>query len=258
MKHISYEVKNGVAVIKFNRPEKMNSLTLQMYQDLGDAFKKARADDEVAACILTGEGKKAFCVGADLTESIPYLGQGHYIDEWDSAHLKHVDMYKPVICAVNGHCMGGGFEIMLASDIRVASSEAMFALPEVSLGIVPAGGTLARLARQIPYVRAMELILMGEKISAQTAFDYGILNHVVDPDAVMEKAMEIAQRFCGLSTTAVQTAKESVLKLREIPLEQAFETEALLGYKAFTSEDAKEGLLAFCDKRKPNFPSKKW
>ena len=135
MKNISYEVKDGIAVIKFNRPEKLNSLTLQMYEDLGEAFKKAQADNQVAACILTGAGEKAFCVGADLTESIPYLGQGHYIDEWDPAHLKHVDMYKPVICAVNGHCMGGGFEIMLASDIRVASSEATFALPEVSLEI---------------------------------------------------------------------------------------------------------------------------
>ncbi|MCI9476289.1 MAG: enoyl-CoA hydratase/isomerase family protein [Emergencia sp.] len=258
MKNISYEVKDGIAVIKFNRPEKLNSLTLQMYEDLGEAFKKAQADNQVAACILTGAGEKAFCVGADLTESIPYLGQGHYIDEWDPAHLKHVDMYKPVICAVNGHCMGGGFEIMLASDIRVASSEATFALPEVSLGIVPAGGTLARLARQIPYIRAMELILMGEKISAKTALDYGVLNHVVAPKDVMDKAMEIAKKFCTLSTTAVQTAKESVLKLREIPLEQAFETEALLGYKAFTSEDAKEGLAAFYDKRKPEFPSRKW
>ena len=147
---------------------------------------------------------------------------------------------------------------MLASDIRVASSEATFALPEVSLGIVPAGGTLARLARQIPYIRAKELILMGEKISAKTALDYGVLNHVVAPKDVMDKAMEIAKKFCTLSTTAVQTAKESVLKLREIPLEQAFETEALLGYKAFTSEDAKEGLAAFYDKRKPEFPSRKW
>ena len=154
--------------------------------------------------------------------------------------------------------VGGGFEIMLASDIRVASSQAVFALPEVSLGIVPAGGTLVRLARQIPYIRAMELILMGEKISAKTALDYGVLNHVVAPKDVMDKAMEIAKKFCTLSTTAVQTAKESVLKLREIPLEQAFETEALLGYKAFTSEDAKEGLASFYDKRKPEFPSRKW
>ena len=255
---ISYEVKDGIAVIWFNRPEKLNTLTLQMYQDLGEAFEKAQKDDHVAVCILTGTGEKAFCVGADLTESIPYLGQGHYIDEWDAAHLKHSRLFKPLICAVNGLCMGGGFEIMLASDIRVASSQAVFALPEVSLGIVPAGGTLVRLARQIPYVRAMELILSGERIDAQKALDYGLLNAVVPPEQVMEKAMEMAKKLCACSTRAVQTAKESVLKLREMPAEQAFETEALLGYKAFTSEDAKEGLAAFYEKRKPDFPSKKW
>lgn len=258
MSYIDYSVVNGIAIIKFNRPEKLNTLTLQMYEDLGNAFKSAAADPNVAVCILTGEGTRSFCVGADLTESIPYLNQGHYIDEWDAAHLKHVPMHKPVIAAVNGLCMGGGFEIMLSTDIRVASNTAEFALPEVGLGIVPAGGTLVRLARQIPYVKAMELILAAKRITAQTALDYGILNYVVEPDQVMEKAMEIAQQFLSLSTIAVQTAKESVLKLREIPLEQAFETEALLGYKAFTSSDAKEGLDAFYNKRKPHFPSARW
>ena len=258
MSHIRYEVSGGIALIQFNRLEKLNTLTLQMYEDLGEAFKRAQADPKAAVCILTGEGDRAFCVGADLTESIPYLNQGHYIDEWDAAHLKHIDMKKPIICAVNGMCMGGGFEIMLGTDIRVASSKAVFALPEVSLGIVPAGGTLVRLARQIPYVKAMELILSGGKIDAQKALDYDLVNYVVEPDQVMDKAMELAEGFLSLSTVAVQTAKEAVVKLREIPLEQAFETEAMLGYKAFTSSDAKEGLEAFYAKRKPDFPSRKW
>lgn len=147
---------------------------------------------------------------------------------------------------------------MLSTDIRVASSTARFKLPEVGLGIVPAGGTLVRLARQIPYVKAMELILSAKQLSAQEALDYDILNYVVEPDQLMDKAMELAQQFLTLSTTAVQIAKESVLKLREIPLEQAFETEALLGYKAFTSADAKEGLDSFYNKRKANFPSCNW
>lgn len=258
MSNISYEVNHGIAIIKFNRPEKLNTLTLQMYEDLGNAFQKVQADPEAAVCILTGEGEKSFCVGADLRESIPYLNQGHYIDEWDAAHLKHVKMNKPIIGAINGMCMGGGFEIMLGTDIRIASSKAVFALPEVSLGIVPAGGTLTRLARQIPYVKAMELILTGAKFDAQTAFNYDLLNYVVEPEQVMDKAMEIAEGFLSLSTIAVQTAKEAVMKLREMPLEQAFETEALLGHKAFTSSDAKEGLEAFYNKRRANFPSKNW
>lgn len=258
MSNIIYEVNNGIAFIKFNRPEKLNTLTLQMYDDLGKAFVKAQESDDVGVVILTGEGEKAFCVGADLTESIPYLNEGHYIDDWDAAHLKHIKMNKPVIAAVNGMCMGGGFEIMLGTDIRIASNKAIFALPEVSLGIVPAGGTLVRLSRQIPFVKAMELILTGEKIDSYRALDFGILNYVVEHGEVMTKAMEIAHKILKNSTIAVQTAKESVIKLHEVPLEQAFEIEALLGYKAFTSDDAKAGLEAFYDKRKAMFPSSKW
>lgn len=258
MSEIEYSLENGIAVVKFNRSEKLNALSLQMYEDLGKIFQAIADDPKVAVCILTGEGEKAFCVGADLTESIPYLNEGHYIDEWDFAHLKHVKMNKPVISAINGLCMGGGFEIMIATDIRIASNKAVFALPEVSLGIVPAGGTLARLSRQIPYTRVMELILTGNKFNAEQMLDFGVLNYVVEPEDLMDKAMETAKRFQELSTTAVQIAKESILKLNDIPLEQAFETEALLGYKAFTSEDAREGLDAFYNKRKPVFPSKKW
>ncbi len=258
MFNIGYDVQDGIAIIKFARPEKLNSLTLAMYDDLGEAFQKAQVDEKVAVCILTGEGDRSFCVGADLTESIPFLAAGHYIDEWDAAHFKHLKLYKPVIGAINGLCMGGGFEIMLGTDIRVASKNAVFALPEVGLGIVPAGGTLVRLARQIPYVRAMEMILTGQKIDAETALKYDIVNYVVEPDQVLPKALAIAERFLSLSTTAVQAAKEAVLKLREIPLEQAFEMEALLGYKAFTSEDAQEGLDSFYNKRTPQFPSRKW
>jgi len=255
---IKYEVKDGIAIITFDREEKLNTLTLQMYEDLGNAFQCAAKDPHVAVCILTGSGSKSFCVGADLTESIPYLANGHYIDEWDAAHLKHVNMYKPIISAVNGMCMGGGFEIMLATDIRVASSKAQFALPEVSLGIVPAGGTLVRLARQIPYTYAMEAILTGRKLTAEEALRFGILNYVVEPEDVMAKATELAKVFLNLSTTAVQTAKESIVKLWDLSLDQAFEAESMLGYKAFTSTDAKEGLASFYQKRKANFPSKKW
>ena len=255
---VVYEKKDGIAIITLSRPEKLNTLTLQMYEDLGNAFQKAADDSEVAVCILTGSGEKAFCVGADLTESIPHLAAGHYIDEWDAAHLKHMKMYKPIISAINGHCMGGGFEIMLGTDIRVVSNQAKFAFPEVGLGIVPAGGTLTRLARQIPYVYAMEAILTGRKLTAEEVHHFGIVNYVVEPDQVLPKAMELAQMFLNLSTTAVQTAKESVLKLWDMQIDQAFDTESMLVYKAFTSEDAKEGLASFYEKRAPHFPSKRW
>src|SRR5918995_2240059 len=143
---IDYEVSDGIAEVRINRPEKLNSLTLDMYRELGDAFLEARDDDRVEVLVLTGAGERSFCVGADLTESIPALSEDRFdISEWDDAHLKHSSLYKPVISAINGLCIGGGFEIMLATDIRVASSSAEFGLPEPGLGIVPAGGTLVRL-----------------------------------------------------------------------------------------------------------------
>ena len=255
---IKYDIQNGIAVITINRPEKLNSLNLQMYEELANAFKEAENDSTVSVCILTGAGKKAFCVGADLNESIPYLASGHYISEWDDTHLKHTTMYKPIIAAVNGLCLGGGFEILFSTDIRLAAEDAIFALPEVSIGVVPAGGTLVRLVRQIPYAKAMELILTGRKITANEALEYGILNYVVKSEDLLNESIKIAEKFLDLSSIAVQAAKESVIKLLSLPMDQAFDMESLLGYKAFVSPDAKEGLDAFYNKRKPNFPSKKW
>jgi enoyl-CoA hydratase/carnithine racemase len=134
-------------------PDKLNSLTLAMYEDLGAAFAEVRDDDSVGVAILTGDGDRAFCVGADLTESIPALAEGRFdISEWDPAHQKHTSLFKPMIAAVNGLCLGGGFEIMLSTDIRIAADTAVFGLPERGVGVVPAGGTLTRLTRQIPYV----------------------------------------------------------------------------------------------------------
>jgi enoyl-CoA hydratase len=254
---IDYKVADGIAHIRFNRPDKMNSITLKMYTELGNAFCEARDDGSVEVVILSGEGKKAFCVGADLTESIPALSSDRFdISEWDDAHMKHTQMFKPVICAVNGMCMGGGFEIMLATDIRIASSTAVFSLPEPSIGFTPAGGTLVRLARQIPYAYAMEILLMAKRFSAQELASMGVINKVVEPDALMDTAMSYAKRIQELSPTAVQTIKESVIRLRDLPLEEAFVKEASMGQGAFTSEDAREGLRSFAEKRKPIFPSR--
>ena len=135
---IEFEKAGAVATIRIARPEKLNALSLQMYADLGAAFARARDDAEVNAVVLTGKGDRAFCVGADLTESIPALASGRFdISAWDPAHLKGQHFYKPLICAVRGLCIGGGFEIMLASDIRIAAADAVFQLPEPSHGFVP-------------------------------------------------------------------------------------------------------------------------
>ena len=243
---ISYEITDSIGIIKFDRPSKLNALTLAMYDDLGRAFAEAESDHKVRVVILTGTGEKAFCVGADLTESIPALARNDIdISAWDSAHLKDIQVNKPIIGAINGLCMGGGFEIMLATDIRIAASSAIFSLPEVSLGIVPAGGTLVRLTRQIGYAHAMQLLLTADRFSAAQLLTMGVVNQVVDQDQLMPTAFSLAEKMSRLSASALAVTKRAVRELADMPLEAAFREEAVLGQLAFTSEDAKRGLDAF-------------
>ena len=246
---IDYRKEGAVATIRLNRPEKLNAMTLAMYDDLGRAFAEANRDDGVNAVVLAGAGDRAFCVGADLTESIPALAEGRFdISAWDPAHLKVDGFHKPVISAVRGLCLGAGFEIMLASDIRIAARVAQFHLPEAGHGFVPAGGTLVRLVRQIAYAHAMEIMLTAHRFSAADMQIYGVVNRVVEAEEVETTALELAERLAGLSTTALQTIKEAALTLQHLPLNEAFQREAALGQRTFTSEDAKSGLAAFANR----------
>lgn len=239
--------RNGhVATVRINRPEKLNSLTLAMYDDLGRAFFEIKEDDAIRSVVLAGAGERAFCVGADLTESIPALAEDRFdISHWDPAHIKFPGFYKPVVSAVRGMCMGGGFEIMLATDIRVAARDAVFQLPEPKHGFVPAGGTLVRLVRQIGYAHAMEIMLTADRFSAEDLRAKGVVNRVVDADQVEAVAVEFADKIAALSPVAIQTIKEAALTLQDLPLLEAFRIEASLGQRTFTSEDAKRGLAAF-------------
>ncbi|RJQ85125.1 enoyl-CoA hydratase/isomerase family protein [Amycolatopsis panacis] len=258
MAGISLDRDGAVAVLRFDRPEKLNSLTLAMYEELGAAFAEVRDDDSIAVAVLTGRGERAFCVGADLTESIPVLAEGRFdISEWDPAHQKHTRLFKPVLAAVNGLCLGGGFEIMLSTDLRIAADTAEFGLPESGVGVVPAGGTLTRLTRQIPYAWAMELMLQGDRITAAQALRYGLLNEVVPAEQLLDSALARAHRLAARSGTALATIKEAVLRLGDLPQDQAFHHEAHYGQQAFTSADAREGLRAFAERRPPDFPSRR-
>jgi enoyl-CoA hydratase/carnithine racemase len=256
MGRIRLDRDGALAVITIDRPEKLNALTLAMYEQLGAAFAEVRDDDRIGAAILTGAGERAFCVGADLGESIPALTDGRFdISEWDAAHQKHTTLDKPLIAAVNGLCLGGGFEILLSTDIRLASEQAEFALPETGVGVVPAGGTLVRLIRQIPYAWAMDLMLRGTKIDAATALRYGILNRVVPAGELESSALAVAEDLLSRSRTAVATVKSAVRALADLPEAEAFRREAVLGQAAFTSADAREGLSAFAERRPAVFPS---
>ncbi|MEJ8574197.1 enoyl-CoA hydratase/isomerase family protein [Microbaculum marinum] len=243
---IRTDLHDGVTTITIDRPEKLNALSLAMYDDLGRAFEDARRDDAVRAVVLTGAGDRAFCVGADLTESIPALARDEIdISAWDPAHLKGVPFYKPVVAAINGLCIGGGFELMLGTDIRIAGDDAVFQFPEVQHGFVPAGGTLVRLVRQVPYVHAMEMMLTGRRFTAAEMLERGAINEVVESGVTLTRAQEIAARLAGFSPLAVQAIKEAALTLADLPLEDAFAREAAIGQRTFTSPQAKQGLAAF-------------
>lgn len=236
----------AVATVRFARPEKLNALTLAMYDDLGRAFAEIGQDDRINAVMLAGSGDRAFCVGADLSESIPALASGRFdISAWDPAHLKTGAFYKPIISAVRGMCMGGGFEIMLATDIRIAADDAVFQFPEVDHGFVPAGGTLVRLTRQIAYAHAMEIMLSGRRFSAAELRERGVVNQVVAGDRVEHVALELASAIAAKSPVAVQTIKEAALTLYDLPFKEAFAREAALGQRTFTSDYAKKTLDRF-------------
>ncbi|WEG08670.1 enoyl-CoA hydratase/isomerase family protein [Microbacterium horticulturae] len=253
---VTLERSDGIGVITIDRPEKLNALSLAMYEQLGEAFAQVRDDPRIGVAILTGAGPKAFCVGADLEESIPALTEGRFdISEWDAAHQKHSRLDKPVIAAINGFCLGGGFEIMLSTDIRIAAAHATFALPEAGVGVVPAGGTLVRLVRQIPYPWAMDLMLRGGRIDAEQARSAGLVNEVVTGTELMKRAGELADQLLAKSWTAMATIKRAVRELADLRTEDAFRQEAVLGQQAFTSADAREGLAAFAERRRAEFPS---
>lgn len=240
-----------VATVRINRPEKLNALTLAMYEDLGRAFKAAKDDDAIRVVVLASTGERAFCVGADLKESIPALAADTFdISAWDPAHIKFPGFFKPIISAIRGMCFGGGFEIMLATDIRIVGHDAIFQLPEATLGFVPAGGTLVRLVRQIGYAHAMEIMLTARRFTAADMLAKGVVNQAVDSQDVERVALETAHHIASLSPTAVQTIKEAALTLQDLPLTEAFRQEAILGQRTFRSDDAKRGLAAFAGKGK--------
>ncbi len=241
--------EGAVAIVRFARPEKLNALTLAMYDDLGRAFAEVGRDDRINAVMLAGSGDRAFCVGADLGESIPALASGRFdISAWDPAHLKVEGFHKPIVSAVRGMCMGGGFEIMLATDLRIAAEDAVFQFPEVNHGFVPAGGTLVRLVRQIAYAHAMELLLSGRPFSAAELLARGILNQVVPADQVEPVALALATAIADKSPVAVQTIKEAVQTLYDLPVGEAFAREAILGQRTFTSDRARETLARFASR----------
>jgi len=263
MSPIVIERDGHIALVRIDRPEKRNALNPEAFCRLADAWADFAADDTVRAVIITGTGDIAFSAGADLGSVMPlYSGTRAPQDEWDHrvltdsrlftrGVLKGVELDKPIIAAINGLAIGGGCELVLGTDLRVAARHATLGLAEVKRAIMAAGGGTTRMARQLPHAIAMEVLLTGDPISADDALRYGLVNRVVDAADVLDQALDFAARIARNGPLAVQAIKRTVRQSDGMPLDKAFGIEAREGHALSSTEDAIEGPRAFVEKRPP-------
>ena len=253
--NIKTENKDGVLVITVDRPKVLNALNAQTVQEIGAAFDAARDDDSVKAVVLTGGGEKAFVAGADigeLAQMTPITGKT--TSEKGQRVFRAIEKFpKPVIAAVNGFALGGGCELALACHIRIASDKAQLGLPEVTLGIIPGYGGTQRMARLLGKGKALELILTGDRIKADEAERIGLVNRVVPADQLMTVAEEMARTIAKRGPLAVRAAIEAVMSGSDMPFEEGQFLEATLFGLLASTEDMKEGMGAFLEKRTAEF-----
>lgn len=253
-RHCLYEVEGPLLTLTLNRPQVLNALHPPAHQELADAFDRYAADPDLRVCIVTGAGARAFCVGTDL-KALAATGD-HTKPRTGFAGITHrFDLWKPLIAAVNGLCLGGGMEILAACDLGVAADTAQFGLPEPRVGLAAlGGGLLQRLPRQIATKHAMALVLTGERICAEEAKAMGLVNDVVAPAAVMARARERAAQILACAPLAVQASKQVMLQsLAVADLAQTMHERYPAARRMLDSEDAKEGPRAFAEKRPPRW-----
>ena len=254
---ILVERRGSVAIITINRPEKRNALNIQTRAEGAAVLDELRDDDAVRVVVFTGAGDKAFIAGADIAEFAGRTALSQRAIMLDRGLFNAIDTFpKPVIAMVNGYCLGGGCELALACDIRMASETASFGQPEINLGIIPGGGGTQRLTRLVGEGKAMEMILSGGIINAQEAFRLGLVNQVVSADQLETKTMEIANRIAEKSPIGLRLAKEAVKLASRSNLDEGLRREVDLFALCFSSEDKDEGVKAFLEKRKPEFKGK--
>lgn len=255
---IDLEVTDGVALITINRPEKANALDAEHYEALSQAWIQVRDDDGIRAAIITGAGERVFSAGADLKS---WVGRerklsDHWATQRDMLLNRGLEIWKPIICAVNGACVGGGMTLMLATDLRVAVKGARFGLSEVRRGIIAANGGTQRIMKQLPYAVAMELLLLGDEIDAETALRWGLINRVVEPDELIPTARALAARICRNAPLAVRAAKELAVRSFDLPLAEGLRLEQYVNLILHASEDTRLAKEAFAEKRQPDFSGK--
>lgn len=253
--NLLYETKERITIITINRAEFLNTLTNKTKDELRDAFTRAKEDPVTKVIVWTATGEKAFSAGADVNE-LAFLDSlsGKQIAQKAQALAQFIEnLGKPTIASINGFAVGGAFELVLACTLRVASSNATFTLPEIKLGIMPGYGGTQRLSRLVGKGRAMEIILSGEPIDAQEAFRIGLINKVFPQESLREETMKFAEKFAQKGAIALNLAMEAINRGLDLPLEMGCEIEASLAGSCWDTEDVKEGLKAFLEKRKPMF-----
>lgn len=253
----NYEKEGKIAIFTLNRPEALNAMDPVSFAEFSRALIDFKDDDELWVGIVTGAGERAFCAGADIKTILPEMkkmvGQ-----PWAEPPIimRGLNLWKPMIAAVNGTCLGGGMEIALACDLRIASENATFGLPEVSLGLIPGWGGTQRLPRVIPLVKAAEMLLTGRPIDAQEAYRIGLVNKVVPLSELMSAARQMAEMLCRPAPLAVRAAKQAMIQGTSLSLVEGLELEKALEDLLMKTEDFDEGCDAFLTKRKAEFKAK--
>jgi len=250
--HLLHEVDGNVAIIRINRPKVLNALSLPLMADLANLMEQYDADDNIHVILLSGS-QRAWAAGADIgdmaTASSDEMRKRDQFAIWEQ--IKKIT--KPIVAAVSGYALGGGCELMMHCDIIIASENALFGQPEINLGIIPGAGGTQRFTRAVGKATAMDVVLSGRFLSATEALDFGLISRIVPKEHWFESALQVAKQVAAKGPIALRSAKASVLNAEELPLSASLSEERALFYALFDTNDQTEGMVAFAEKRKPNF-----
>ena len=257
-KNLLLSKEDGIGIVTINRPQVLNALNTEVYSELNEMFTEIEHDPEIRVVIITGAGDRAFAAGVDILEmkdkNSVDINRFITIARWAGDRVYNLS--KPVIAAINGYAFGGGHELALACDLRIASEKAQFGQQEINVGVVPGGGAIPRLTQLVGMARAKEIVYTGDVIDAHNALQMGLINKVVPPERLMEEARALARKLLTKSSVTLSYAKKAFNTGADIDLPAALDLDESYFARCFATEDQKEGMEAFTEKRKPEFKNK--
>ena len=257
-KNLLLSKEDGIGIVTINRPQVLNALNTEVYSELNEMFTEIEHDPEIRVIIITGAGDKAFAAGVDILEmkdkNSVDIRRFITVARWAGDRVYNLS--KPVIAAINGYAFGGGNELALACDLRIASENAQFGQQEINVGVVPGGGAIPRLTQLVGMARAKEIVFTGDVIDARSALQMGIINKIVPPDKLMEEAKALAKKLLSKSSVTLSYAKKAFNTGVDLNLAAALDLDECYFARCFATEDQKEGMKAFTEKRKPEFKNK--